>query len=312
MHYARKNIARNDLEARVRLVPRSSTDKLIPLDDLDIQSAAFVMTNPPFYESSDELEALARKKSRPPLTACTGAPIEMVTPGGEVGFAERILAESLAARDRVAWYSTMLGKHASLEAVVETLRESEVDNYAVTEFIQGTKTRRWAVAWSFGDMRPSGDVARGMKELSWGKVLPPRTEYEIVVKARGLAAGTLGRCIDELMQELGLMSWEWDAEGLTGLGRAGGNVWGRAWRRRQQRIERGEDVGLTPGESADKDPLCAIGFRISVIVGLEDYRVVCRWVQGREAALVTSLFAFLRGRLEKFDALQGQEMYVVR
>lgn len=264
------------------------------------------MTNPPFYESASELEALALKKARPPLTACTGSPGEMVTPGGEVGFARRLLAESLKLRERVGWYSTMLGKHASLEAVVLMLREEGVDNFAVTEFVQGTRTRRWAVAWSFGDMRPEGDVARGMGEVAWAKVLPARTEFEIADREGVSGAEGMGRFVDGVLKGL-RMEWEWDAENLAGLGRAAENVWGRAWRRRQERIARGEE---DPPEE-DKEAVVAIGFRVSIVARDDGYRVVCRWVQGRDAALAASLVSFLKGRAEKFREREGVEMYVV-
>jgi hypothetical protein len=66
----------------------------------------------------------------------------------------------------------MLGKMSSLSEVVSLLRNNsvrptptfspfstqtldlcllKVENYAVTEFVQG-QTRRWAIAWSFGDV----------------------------------------------------------------------------------------------------------------------------------------------------------------
>lgn len=306
--YARGNIARNNLSEKVTLVHRDPSSALIPLDDLGIQSADFVMTNPPFYESASELEALALKKARPPLTACTGSPGEMVTPGGEVGFARRLLTESLTLRDRVGWYSTMLGKHVSLEAVVLMLREEGIDNFAVTEFVQGTKTRRWAVAWSFGDMRPEGDVARGMAEVAWAKVLPARTEFEVAERKGTGPAGAegMGRFVDGVMKGL-RMEWEWDAESLTGLGLAAENVWGRAWRRRQERIARGDE---DPPEE-NKESVVAIGFRVSVVVRDDGYRVVLRWAQGRDAALANSLVSFLKGRVEKFRGVEGVEMYVV-
>lgn len=87
--------------------------------------------------------------------ACTGAEVEMVTPGGEIAFVTRMIDESLRLRERVIWYTSMLGKLSSVSVIVEKLIEHGNHNYAVTEFVQGSKTKRWAVAWSWGDMRPA-------------------------------------------------------------------------------------------------------------------------------------------------------------
>ena len=113
------------------------------------------MCNPPFYASPDELLASAAAKSRPAHSACTGAEVEMVTPGGEVAFVSRMIDESVRLKTRVQWYTSMLGKLSSVSEVVEKLKGVGVDNWAVTEFIQGQKTRRWAVAWSWAGMRPT-------------------------------------------------------------------------------------------------------------------------------------------------------------
>ena len=113
------------------------------------------MCNPPFYASDADLLTSAAEKSRPPHSACTGAEVEMVTPGGEVAFVSRMIEESLVMKERVQWYSSMLGKLSSVNTVTEGLKEKGVDNWAVKEFVQGEKTRRWGVAWSWGDLRPS-------------------------------------------------------------------------------------------------------------------------------------------------------------
>lgn len=79
----------------------------------------------------------------------------MVTSGGEIDFVTRMIDESLQLRDQVLWYTTMLGKLSSVSVIIEKLIGNGNHNYAVTEFVQGSKTRRWAVAWSWTDLRPA-------------------------------------------------------------------------------------------------------------------------------------------------------------
>lgn len=124
----------------------------------------FSMCNPPFYGSQDEVSRSADAKEYEPnavisfsflrqepvaneLThkVCTGADVEMITPGGESNFVSRMVRESVgfgirckydtlvvSIRDRLAneffprWYTSMLGKMSSLTAVVALLRQLSV------------------------------------------------------------------------------------------------------------------------------------------------------------------------------------------
>ncbi len=113
------------------------------------------MCNPPFYASTGDLLSSAMAKSRPPHSACTGVDVEMVTPGGEVAFVSRMIEESKMLKHRCQWYTSMLGKYSSVEVIVKRLRAIGVENWAVKDLVQGNKTKRWAVAWSWGNMRPS-------------------------------------------------------------------------------------------------------------------------------------------------------------
>lgn len=268
---------------------------MIPIDEVSLPKIDFVMTNPPFYESEDEMLQSAAKKSRPPLTACTGAPVEMVCEGGEVAFVTRILEESLRFRERVQWYTSMFGMVSSLEVMVEKLRERGIDNYAVTEFVQGKKTRRWAVSWSFGPMRPSQEVARGMKSTPWRKILPPIVEVEILTFPTNEGIGKKADALLDLVGPLELISWEWDRERLSGIGRARENVWSRAWRRKRKREEAEEVPG--PREITQSET-CVFGFSISIAVKKTEAVVECRWREGHDEAIFTSFCGFVKTRLE--------------
>lgn len=269
---------------------------MIPLDELDFPSLAFVMTNPPFYASEAELLTSASKKARPPHSACTGAPVEMVCDGGEVAFVSRILDESLLLRERVQWYTTMFGLLTSLEIMVGKLRELAIDNYAVTEFVQGKKTRRWALAWSFAPMRSRQDVCRGMQATPWRKILPPIVEVEIMTFAVDDGVGKKADALAELVGGLDLISWEWDREFLTGVGRARENVWGRAWRRKRKRGEAEGDMG-TSAKAAGSE-VCVFGFSLSITVKTAEAVVGCRWREGHDESIFTSFCGFVKTRLQ--------------
>lgn len=107
----------------------------------------------------------------------------MVTPGGEVEFVSRMITESLELRDRVQWYTSMLGIFSSVGKLIEKLKENKIDNYAVTEFVQGKKTRRWGIAWSFEDLRPRMCLARNIATGAniTKASLPFPSEYHIMV-----------------------------------------------------------------------------------------------------------------------------------
>lgn len=296
LEYARKNVKLNDLEVRIKVVSRKPDDQLMPLDDLGIGSIDFCMTNPPFYESADEMLRSAGKKSRPPSTACTGSEVEMVTTGGEVGFVERMLAESLVLRGRVQWYTAMLGFLSSATRLLEELRAHGIDNCAVTEFVQGSKTRRWAVAWSFAGVRPAQSVARGTASIPSRALLPPMTEVDLLsLRLPGGGVGGFARGFGGAIGGLELISWDWDAEKLEGVGRAVGNVWNRAWRRRRKKREveaRAEGSGRDTGEAPES---AGFGFLVWIrVVRQDEVSVGSRWLEGHDGTIFESFQGFLK------------------
>ena len=112
----------------------------------DLDRFAFSVCNPPFFSDMSE------RAGGNPSTAHEGTEAEMVCPGGEVGFVQRLFAESSEApgmRSAVHWYTTMLGKKSSLKQLrASLLTRPEVTAVRSTEFALG-RTRRWGLAWTF-------------------------------------------------------------------------------------------------------------------------------------------------------------------
>jgi 23S rRNA (adenine1618-N6)-methyltransferase len=287
------------------------------------------MANPPFYSNTAELLTSASLKSRPPFTACTGSASEMVTPGGETAFVTRLISESLVLRSRIRWYTAMLGKLSSVSSLVATLREHRVDNYAVTEFIQGTKTRRWGLAWSFGDRRPAMAAARAARGAGIPKgLLPFPSEYVITVSLSlygllGLIArrrahlcqlpinttGLLVRttnAIDATLTSLQLQ-WQWEPAIGTGVGFTSKNVWSRSARRKSAH------TCSDQGGSDDTEDEMLFGFKIRVwedqskeekqIQMVQDagqelaIHVLVRWLKGHDSILFESFCGMLKRKL---------------
>lgn len=256
------------------------------------------MTNPPFYASQAQMDASAKAKARPPNSACTGAPVEMIYPypptqtrdttsdtkpnatktnsttnsttttTGEVTFLTQLLAESQTPplRTRITWYTSLLGHLSSLTHLITLLQQHNCTNYCLWEFKQGSKTRRWGIAWSWGGLRPSVDVARGVPGLA-GKYLPFPSEMGVDVELEGLGEGrgggdgvwakeremeramrALGDRIDEIMCSLededdeDGMRWRWKEDVMQGVGMSRrGDCWSRKARRKKAGKSRGDE-----------------------------------------------------------------------
>lgn len=153
---AARNLALNNLMTRTTLLQTTELNPLIPLSGLGIQYLDFTMCNPPFFANLADMSASLKGegKSWKPNAVCTGAEIEMVCLDGDLGFVTRIVNESLNLREKVQWYTSMLGKLNSAKSIITLLKKNGVTNWAVGVIDTGSSTKRWIVAWSFGDLRP--------------------------------------------------------------------------------------------------------------------------------------------------------------
>ncbi|XP_070572301.1 RNA N(6)-adenosine-methyltransferase mettl16-like [Ptychodera flava] len=151
--YARENVARNDKDSKIRVYETDDDNILSKLLDEDPKkSFTFCMCNPPFYGSPLEAQGLvSRTSDRPdPKSVSTAADSESITEGGEVAFVMKIIADSLKYKERVRWYTSMLGRKKSLVPLKAELQKHQVTNVTTTEFCQG-KTLRWGIAWTFSE-----------------------------------------------------------------------------------------------------------------------------------------------------------------
>jgi 23S rRNA (adenine1618-N6)-methyltransferase len=163
LEHATKNVAANErvVGGRIKLHRTASEqDALIPLEELGEETLDFVMCNPPFYSSAEDMAAAYELKTMSPSAVCTGSTNEMICAGGDIGFVERILEESLKLRGRVRWYSCMLGRLASLQMLVA---KAESEDSATRMGARGTlmltnqgaRAARETGSWSGGSGTPS-------------------------------------------------------------------------------------------------------------------------------------------------------------
>ncbi|GAB1194297.1 hypothetical protein APSETT444_003541 [Aspergillus pseudonomiae] len=273
-------VSGNRLESRIRIVKTDSNGDLIPLEKLEVEGLDFTMCNPPFYTSREELVSSAQAKERPPFSACTGAEVEMVTQGGEVAFVSRMIEESLRLRQKVLWYTSMLGKLSSVSILVEKLIGHGNHNYAVTEFVQGSKTRRWAIAWSWGDLRPSVHL------------LPFPSEY--IFDIPNASIDEASQKLDKELTSLPLQ-WLWRYNLAVGVGFAMENVWSRQARRKMK----GSASAMQNIEVDDSS--AALGFKVHLRKeGIEEkgVRVLIRWLKGTDSVLFESFCGMVKRKLE--------------
>jgi 23S rRNA (adenine1618-N6)-methyltransferase len=268
-------------------------DEALTTDRTVASSIDFVMMNPPFYASEAEMLESAKSKQRPPSSACTGAPVEMICPGGEVAFVKKLIDESTEARvkERVQWFTSMLGRLVSVGVVVEALKEKGCGNWAVTEFVQGQKTRRWAVGWSWGGRRPAMAVSRGAEgpgvEKKW---LPFPSEFGFELQSEGGRMEEVGEQINREVAALDL-KWRWKNVIAQGLGMAERDVWSRKARRRK---------GDVSADVMDEDGEAALVFKISLSqnTGVGGVSTNVRWLQGKDLVLFESFCGWLKRKVE--------------
>jgi 23S rRNA (adenine1618-N6)-methyltransferase len=112
--------------------------------------------NPPFHASQKEAQAgtlkklhnLNNGKPQQPTLNFGGQNTELWYPGGEVAFIRNMAEQSTLFADRVLWFSTLVSKKDSLDAVYRALNKAKALEVKTITMAQGQKTSR-IVAWTF-------------------------------------------------------------------------------------------------------------------------------------------------------------------
>ncbi|OBZ66401.1 putative methyltransferase-like protein C27D7.08c [Grifola frondosa] len=249
LQYARLNVRQNALEDRVTVVQSDPAGPIfLPLTNAREQEMEasisqdlefdFTMCNPPFYRDREEMVKSAEGKESAPNAVLTGADVELITPGGEVAFVGKMILESLHIQKHCRWYTSMLGKMSSLKDLAALLREHQIDNYAISDLVQG-QTRRWVMAWSFGDARLPDSLAR-IPNPALQSIMPLRnTFHQVFEQAR--SADNLAHTLRTVLASISGLSVRPrdDSEDIAEAAQvsdvlvsATRNTWSRAARRR--------------------------------------------------------------------------------
>ncbi|KAF9040836.1 hypothetical protein BJ165DRAFT_1350914 [Panaeolus papilionaceus] len=302
---ARENIFRNGLESRVQLRKAPLDGNILfPLND---EPFIFTMCNPPFYGSQKEIDDSAQDKDLPPNAACTGADIEMIySNGGESGFVGRMVDESIHCPTSCRWFTSMLGKLSSVQHIVQQLRDNDITNYAVTEFVQG-QTRRWAIGWSFFDTRLPDSIARIQSigpNHPLHRLLPPRN-----VLLQSFPAASRQDLWQALINVLDSVSGvtatekapfasvkEEDSNAALLLVEAQGNTWSRSARRKTKKLSETDALNAVAEPGDDLDALPA-----QVNPETQTYATAptleFQWVYGRDRALFESFVSHVTRKI---------------
>ncbi|ODV91864.1 hypothetical protein CANCADRAFT_78494 [Tortispora caseinolytica NRRL Y-17796] len=213
-----KNVVQNSLQDRIHLMLTRDTDPLIP------HKVDAVICNPPFYDSLDSMKFQSNQKLQTPHDQLFASKNELITTGGELGFINRLVSESLKWTTEISWYTTLCGHKSTAYNLIEYLKSIGLNNIAITTIHFPSyryKTKRWIIGWSFRDKRLPVHLSHDVQG-SLSRLLP---KNQLCID-KVISPGDLVKSCFHNVNNLNLLVNE-----DTIFVSAPGPVWNRAYRR---------------------------------------------------------------------------------
>lgn len=303
--HAVHNVSLNEWDDRIKLLQTKADGPLIPLDALKTDRLDFTMCNPPFFGTKEEALATFAKDQRP-FAACTGADVEMITPGGEVAYVRRMIDESTILWDKVEWYTVQLGKLTSLHAIVKMLKEEfGCRNWVVNVLQPSGQTVRWVLGWSWMPYRAPDEATRHKSLVGTGLQMEPNKITLIESLEKDPQAAILA-ALESLPLDLMTKAVQKPREGSDEMFaitvRTDSAVWSRSARRKRQREEQQGSVTTNVTHAKDAQNwtntfIVAIAVETDPQSGQTSYSVRARWEKGEDRAIFESFCGMLKAKI---------------
>ena len=157
---AAKKILDANPKAAAQIELRQQTDPLHIFHGVIRKEEKFDLTicNPPFHATLEDAREGSRRKwqnlgkegagRQTPARNFGGQGSELVTEGGELGFVERMIQESIQFSKQVSWFTTLISKWNYLDEVYAMLERARVTDAITIEMSLGQKKSR-IVTWTF-------------------------------------------------------------------------------------------------------------------------------------------------------------------
>jgi len=153
---AQLNVTHNKLSNRIEVRPQRAPQYVLRNIIGEEEYFDLVICNPPFHKSIEEANAgterkwknLGKPKEERKDLNFGGRQNEIVYPGGEVAFLQKMLDESYFQKNKVLWFTSLIAKKDHLPAILRRVKKVKPTMSKVVEMTQGQKVSRM-LCWSF-------------------------------------------------------------------------------------------------------------------------------------------------------------------